>query len=93
VHKLIFDEEAIRFLNKLPKNISKRIFNKIQETKENPHRYFIKLTNRQEYKLRIGDYRVIADINDSEIIIYVIKIGHRSKIYKKPTKKPCFVTC
>jgi mRNA interferase RelE/StbE len=83
MHKLIFDEEAIKFLDKLPKDISKRIFKKIQDTKENPHHYFIKLTNRQEYKLRVGDYRVIADINDSEIIIYIITIGHRSNIYKK----------
>ena len=83
MYKLIFDEEAIKFLDKLPKNISKRIFKKIQDTKENPHRYFIKLTNRQEYKLRVGDYRIIADINDSEITIYIIAIGHRSNIYKK----------
>lgn len=83
MHKLIFDEEAIKFLDKLPKDISKRIFKKIQDTKENPHRYFIKLTNRQEYKLRVGDYRIIADINDSEITIYIITIGHRSNIYKK----------
>jgi mRNA interferase RelE/StbE len=83
MYKLIFDDEVIKFLDKLPKGISKRIFNKIQETKENPHHYFIRLTNRQEYKLRVGDYRVIADINDSEIKIYVIIIGHRSNIYKK----------
>ncbi len=36
VHTLIFDEEAIKFLHTLPKDISKRIFNKIQDTKENP---------------------------------------------------------
>lgn len=83
MYKLIFDEEAIKYLDKLPKNISKRIFKKIQYTKENPHHYFIKLTNRQEYKLRVGDYRIIVDINDSKITIYIITIGHRSNIYKK----------
>ena len=83
MHKLIFDDEAIKFLEKLPKKISKRIFNKIQDAKENPHRYFIKLTNRPEYKLRVGDYRVIADIDDSKITIYIIHIGKRSKIYNK----------
>ena len=83
MYKLIFDEEAIKFLDKLPKDVSKRIFNKIQQTKEDPHRYFEKLTNGKEYKLRVGDYRVIADINDSKITIYVILIGHRKNIYKK----------
>ncbi len=73
----------MEFLEKLPKTIAKRIFKKIQETKENPHRYFIKLTNRTEYKLRVGDYRVIADIEDNELKILVAHIGHRSKVYKQ----------
>lgn len=82
MYKLIFDSEAIKYLEKLPKNTSKRVFNKIQQTKTNPHHFFIKLTNRNEYKLRVGDYRVIADINKSKIIIYIIKIGHRKNVYK-----------
>lgn len=83
MYTLVFDEEAITFLNKLPKHVSKRIFNKIQETKENPRRYFERLTNHSAYKLRVGDYRVIADINDSEITIYIILVGHRKNVYKK----------
>lgn len=83
MYELIFDEEVIKYLEKLPRNISIRIFKKIQETKTNPYRYFSKLVSRQEYKLRVGDYRVIANINDSKIIIYILEIGHRRKIYKK----------
>jgi len=82
-YKLIFDEEAIKFLEKLPKNVSKRIFQKLQDAKEDPYHYFVRLANRKEYKLRVGDYRVIADINDSEIVIYIIIIGRRKNIYKK----------
>ena len=83
MYQIIFDEEAIGFLEKLPRDISKRIFKKIQKTKEDPHHYFSKLEGRKEYKLRIGDYRVIADIDDKEIKIYIIIIGHRRNIYKK----------
>lgn len=82
VYELIFDRDVIKYLEKLPKTISKRIFQKIQETKINPHRYFIKLTGRTEYKLRVGDYRIIADIDDNKIIIYVLEANHRSQIYK-----------
>lgn len=82
MYKLIFDTKAIESLEKLPKNISKRIFKKIQETKKEPHRFFIRLTKRKDYKLRIGDYRVIADLNDKEKAIEVTLIGHRNKIYK-----------
>ena len=52
-------------------------------TKENPHHFFEGLTGRTDYKLRIGDYRAIADINDSSKTIQITLIDHRSKIYNK----------
>lgn len=57
--------EVIDFLNKQSKDLKRRIFNKIISTKENPFHYFEKLTGRGDYKLRIGDYRAIADIYES----------------------------
>jgi mRNA interferase RelE/StbE len=41
------------------------------------------LTKRDFYKLRVGDYRVIAEINKNEIKILVLLIGHRKNIYGK----------
>jgi len=43
-------------LEKFEKKIRKRIFEKIHSTKVNPFHYFEKLTARDEYKLRVGDY-------------------------------------
>lgn len=37
-----------------------------------------------EYRLRVGSYRVIYDINDSELIVLVLHLGHRKDIYRKP---------
>jgi mRNA interferase RelE/StbE len=81
MHEMIFDSEAIDFLNSLPKEIKERIFKKIASTKENPYHFFERLAGRLDYKLRIGDYRVIADISESQI--QVTKIGHRKNIYDK----------
>ena len=78
-YEVIFDEQSIKYLNKLEKQLKERIFNKIIETKQNPFHFFEKLENRTDYKLRIGDYRVIADIENNKIII--TKIGHRKNIY------------
>lgn len=40
--------------------------------------------NLKEYwRYRVGDYRIIADINDSQVKILIIDIGHRKSIYKK----------
>ena len=80
--KVIFDEKAIEFLEKLDKSDREKIFKKIISTKENPFHFFEKLTKRDLYKLRVGDYRVIADIKKNEIKILVLLIGHRKNIYK-----------
>ena len=61
--EVIFDDKAIDFLTKLPKELRKRIYNKVISTKGNPFRYFERLEGRVDYKLRVGDYRVVADIN------------------------------
>lgn len=83
MYEIIFDEKAIEFLNKVPKELKERIFNKITSTKENPFHFFEKLTGRKDYKLRVGDYRVIADINKKDKKIEITIIGHRKNIYKK----------
>ncbi len=41
-----------------------------------------KLVGDLGYRLQVGDYRVILDIDEGNLIILVIKIGHRKKIYK-----------
>jgi mRNA interferase RelE/StbE len=66
MHAIIYDEEALQSLEKLEKKVRKRIFEKIHSTKENPFHYYEKLTARDEYKLRVGDYRVIADIDERQ---------------------------
>ena len=83
MYEIIFDEEAIVFLEKLEKDIAKRIYNKIISTSNNPYRYFVRLVGRGDYKLRIGDYRAIADIDDTNRQVIVTLIGHRKNVYKK----------
>jgi mRNA interferase RelE/StbE len=78
-----FDYDAIDFLNSLSENIKSRIYCKIISAKDNPHHYFEKLASREDYKLRVGDYRVIADIDDQSKVIYITHIGHRKNIYRK----------
>lgn len=80
--QVIFDDEAIDFLSKLPKEIRNRIYNKIVSAKENPLHYFERLEDRKDYKLRIGDYRAIADIDVSSKKINITLIGHRRNVYK-----------
>ncbi|MAE42713.1 addiction module toxin RelE [Candidatus Woesearchaeota archaeon] len=85
MYEIIFDPKAIEFLEKSEKDLAKRIWNKILSTKENPHRFFERLAGRTDYKLRIGDYRAIADIDDKNKKIELTIIGHRKNIYKNLT--------
>jgi mRNA interferase RelE/StbE len=80
---VIFDKKAAKELTKLPKDIRTRIFRKIVESKTDPFRFFEGLEGRKDYKLRVGDYRVIADIIKSEMRVEITKIGHKKTIYKK----------
>ena len=82
MYKIEFDKKAIEYLNKHDEKIKERIFNKIISTKENPFYNFERLTSRKDYKLRIGNYRAIADIDKKLKIIKIRIIMHRRNIYK-----------
>ena len=82
MYEVIFDPEALDFLEKSEKQLAKRIWDKIMSTKENPHHFFERLAGRRDYKLRIGDYRILADINDNDKKIEITLIGPRKNIYK-----------
>ena len=82
MYEIIFDKKAIEFLNKLDYKHKERVFKKIISAKEKPFRYFERLKNRDEYKLRAGDHRVIADIDKNLKIIKIRLIMHRKNIYK-----------
>jgi len=83
MYVVIFGEKAIEYLEKTELKKNKRIFNKIISTKEQPFRYFEKLSYREGYKLRVGNHRVIADIDEKSKTITVHIIGHRKNVYKK----------
>lgn len=82
MYEVIFDPKAIDFLEKTEKAVAKRIWDKIMSTRSNPYHFFEKLSGRTDYKLRVGDYRAIADIAESEKRIEITLIDHRKKVYK-----------
>ena len=77
-----FSEESLFQLRGLDIPLAKRIIQKIESTRSDPHRFFVRLVGRTEYKLRVVDYRVIADIEENRRVIVVRSLGHRRNIYK-----------
>jgi len=86
-YEIIYDSKAVDGLNRLPKEIKAHIFNKAKGAKENPEHFFEQLSGRADCKLRIGDYRLIADINHPLKRIEVTLVDHRKRVYKRLAKQ------
>jgi mRNA interferase RelE/StbE len=83
MYNLTFEKRALEDLNKLDKDIKERIWNKLQQCKENPFRFLEHLEEIEGFKLRVGDYRIIVDVDNSSKIIKILKLGHRKNIYER----------
>ena len=82
LYQILFSEKAKKQFLKLAKDIQKRIINSLDRIKIRPEAYVKKLVGEISHRLRVGDYRVIMDIDKGKLIILVIKVGHRKNIYK-----------
>ena len=81
MYQIIISDYALKQLNKLEKESQRRILSALERVRIRPTHYFSRLVGESSYKLKVGDYRVIADIEHEKLIILVIKIGHRRNIY------------
>ena len=70
-------------MEKLDSLTARRIVVKLEEVREDPFSFVIKLSGLDLYRLRVGDYRVIMKIESGRIIIFIIDVGHRSSVYRK----------
>jgi mRNA interferase RelE/StbE len=83
-YSIEFLPTALKELSKLPLEVQQRIADRIDELKTNPYPPGIKALKNGDgrLRLRVGDYRVIYRIEADNLVIIVIKVGHRRNIYK-----------
>lgn len=82
-YKVIFTKSVKKDFRKIPKLEVSKILNEIEELAKNPRSSKTKkLKGEKLYRLRVGNYRVIYDIQDNLMLIFVVKLGHRSDIYR-----------
>lgn len=81
--EIFYSHKAASQLKKLPKSIQKRIVEKMRfyVSREDPLKFAKRMIDSREgeYRFRIGDYRIIFDIKESNI--YILKIGKRDEVY------------
>ena len=81
-YEIKFERRAFQELNKLDQIISRRLLKNIKELQEGFKSKDVKrLKGKDTYRLRVGNYRVLFDIEKE--LIKILKIGHRKNIYKR----------
>ncbi|MBI5158597.1 type II toxin-antitoxin system RelE/ParE family toxin [Candidatus Micrarchaeota archaeon] len=82
-YEIRWDEKAREFLRKIQFEDAQRIIRKVNGIADFPEHYLGSLVEVKAYKLRVGDYRAIIDLDKNNKIISVLFIGHRKNIYDK----------
>ena len=82
-YNLTIKKSAAKELQDIPKKELLKIIKRIQSLAENPRPAGSqKLSSRQQYRIRQGDYRIVYSIDDGEFVVDIAKIGHRREVYR-----------
>lgn len=85
VYRITIQPSALRELESIPKLYLKSIVAKIETLRTNPRPHGCeKLSAQERYRVRVGPYRIVYSIEDKALTIWIVKIGHRKEIYRKP---------
>ncbi len=81
MYQIILVKNAEKFLDKLDSKNRERIILALEKLRFRPEAHLKRLVGEKAYKFRVGDYRLIIDLNKEQLIVLVVKIGHRKNIY------------
>ena len=83
IYEVKIAKDAVDFIKQQSKKIQRQIINKINHIAENPQEYgrLIKNSDNQ-FKVRAGNYRIAYKLLNKELIILVVRVGHRKDFYE-----------
>jgi mRNA interferase RelE/StbE len=83
-YKIFFRKSVQKDLETIPKKDLQRILKRIQGLANDPRPPGSeKLTGQEHYRLRQGIYRILYSIQDNELTIWIVKVGHRKEVYRQ----------
>lgn len=83
-YKIVLVKSAVKELGNLPTKLHERIIEHLRQLEENPHLFGAeKLTAYEAYKLRVGSYRIVYQIDDNAKEVKVLMVEDRKQIYKR----------
>lgn len=77
-YKIVYRKKALKFLQKQTRSQQLRIIEAIEKI---PRGDIVRVATTDQFRLRVGDVRILFKINNNELIITVINIGSRGQIY------------
>ncbi len=81
-YRIVIKKSAAKEIERIEKKDRIRIIEKIRSLAEDPHPVGSKkLSGQEKYRIRQGNYRILYQVIDDELIIHVVKVGHRRDIY------------
>lgn len=78
-----WSKSAERPLARLPHQLAHRIVQKVDSVKDHPFHFLEHFEGADYFKLRIGDDRLLVDVDFQDMVIYVRILGHRRNIYQR----------
>ena len=82
-YKVLLKKSAAKELEKVPEKDRKKIFKNIRDLSLDPRPQGVKkLSGQEKYRIRQGNYRILYQIVDEELIIYDVGVGHRKDIFR-----------
>jgi len=83
VYSIFLKDSVRKDLDHIPNNYLQRIMERIAALAENPRPFGCeKLSGQEKYRIRQGDYRIIYSIQDTQLTVWVVKVGHRREVYR-----------
>ena len=81
-YRIFFKKSVVKDFKVIPKKDLVKILERIEALAEDPRPPGCeKLSGQQKYRLRQGQYRILYSVQDDELTVWVVKVGHRKDIY------------
>ncbi len=84
-YKIEWKRSATKELKKLPKETIPRVLRAIEQLAQNPRPVGVRkiVGAEHNYRIRVGNYRIVYSIVESAFVIEIIRVGHRKDIYRR----------
>jgi mRNA interferase RelE/StbE len=83
-YRVVFRKSVAQDLRSIPNRDLRKILTTIETLSEEPRPSGVeKLSGQDRYRIRQGNYRIIYEINDKEVIVVVVKVEHRKEVYRR----------